>query len=962
MKKILFLKTILIFSIVSTICYAQEDSETNLRMAIFEKQLHRYLSPNNNYEILILPRLLIATGDVNAVYKGAITHDAFRQIADHGRDFVNDNSYSAIMEKGTINIAHDVLPGPTKALATTLDTMRQLENKALTNLFQTRDMGKTNAQLLEVRGSMRKVASEIAKELYTWATSSQENLQKYNQVCNKLGLPPIYPDQDLKQLIADETSNADVMKGVNDALVGINDLIKQGKSVKEAIEESKGKSSKELSSALQKLVDANEQAKKKETDDAKMLADEERYQFFIREAQGALTSVAFLVGLENPKVANIVSATGGAVLKIYDSLHKFNSDPKKFGAFMLTGDIFSAISGIMSVFQPDPAAKRHDEVMKALATISTQIEDAKKEILKQLGVIEKNTETILDRLANIIKTLEERATESRYEFNIVLDRLQNIENMIFKVSILNDDDMNLFNRKLNEAFHKVAVAGQTPYINAKTFDAATLAKYATNFAYHAKTISMKENITGALLSSHLIDDRSIADALQNLPPQYLYNYLSEATKKLTTIGRGDPAIPNPKEWVRGAMAYATLHILHPKYEINQSELEEIKLGGEAIQSTIQGWRDPTLLPAIFSEYERVMKTIWQKAKEVTETSFETRLANKNKSWLETFTPPTTDDGLVLFPPPLGGTAGLPLFRIGSANSISDDDMVLYSLALDLIKIKGYWKIFDIKEVETAHAPYKTKIIPPGRGVLGGESIEFYKRKYSYNIECGLEFIRKSDDVPMGKVVFKTTDLLTTDWLKQDQDVANHIRESWKNPQHDLRKRFQAHMKSNRDYDLKLLFNMLKDYVIEDKNQHKSNVISLFNSPGEELYKLEDRLSALQLLLDGYLRLAFTTEFGGDRITYLLPSGEDVLNIISQSSYEDWKDFLKLPSKPDGVVTWNDNFFISLGLKQFREKMNHLMFTYNPYLLVSVITGTYTPAPTIPTIPAVEDALLLLKTL
>lgn len=967
MKKILFLKFILILCIASATCYAGNESggydgnpEYQLRRKIYIQQAMATCKNDYDYERLVLLAKLMATGDVNSfgvvAREGTILQNSMdrKAIANYGRDLIDyDGSSRSMAEKGVWDSMKHAIPGKVKALATILYTAGMLEKK---DKIEQYDQIPT---IVRLREEMKDAAPEIFGMYFDWANLDEENLGKHNDISqrwrkeNLWDLPQINSKEDLSKLIKSLPANDDNKD--SQAMRSIGEAVAQGKSVEDVVEQLKEEFKKEFSDKLQNLTDetkkiAQEMKEEKNKEAARITSESEQdqHRIVMGEYQGAIDTLTFFVGLKDQKAAKVIAVTGGATLKIADSIFNFLKGPGaagKIGAFALTGDIFSAISGIMAVFQPDPAAEMHKEVMNALQTISQQIEDLRTEIIGKLDGIEENTVKIIEDLAKISKALSENKIEARSWFEELNNRLNVIEKLLVDSTSHNknvNNDLSEFNRLADRAFEDVSD------IYTLKLDSKTFADYRHTFRYHATNIARDlngDNFGSSSNISYLLWHLN----QKPLNHQYLYNYLHLATEKVystteellkainadyqkSTTPNAGGTISNPLEWARGAQAFSTLYLLQPEYKINKKNLEDIIKFGEAIQSTIREWRDTKngLLDKIYSEYKRVLDQIYIEADTSAKTKFDERFNGSSgyfETWKSNFNL-VTDDGVELFLPP-----------------DSELQRVL-ALAGDRIKLKGFWRVVDINEVEKGTT---TKYVPgkpwKGEGAGEGVDIEINKYRYSYKIECGWS-LRTTGPLGeyLGHIGFKVVvpnALPATDWLSSTNDVENYVKGRWKDPQTGLRGTFVANMRredrdgreGHQSYDMEiihLIHSGYEAYVARDKMKYMSTVLDLFNNKGNNLYELKERLSELWLLLDSYLRLGFSVDGSNNgSLALLLPMADDVVWTISRSSHiEDWRK---------ESSSWD---------KQFNEKFTELLKKYED--------------PSLPTIPGVDDLLLLLK--
>ena len=934
MKKLLFLKIILILSIVPVTSYAGDETgggdgneEAYLRRTVFKEQIIEPLKKSGKWEQLaplVMREVPAPSLDNWSVIYGDKFSDMIpleRLREDRERNALAFDRFAPLLK---------LLPvrgGPKVIKAA--EAIKKLN--PLQPFYE--------KQLAEERKVIQENADEILDVAYFMATMDDgKELAEYNDILQKEGLEKITfhnPDEtENRKEIQNLLLTLPAGHPLRPQMQKLNEELEQGQNLEAAFEKVRSDYLKEFSEKQDAL---------------------KKHDYNVNQVQGAVTTLAFFVGLEDPKAAKVVSVIGEGAINLWNSIEKFGSLSKALegiGPAALCGNIFGVVGGIMSALQPDPAVAMHTEVMKALEMISKQIESVKVELEKKLDDLKEDTALIIEKLDLISEQLSKSIREERFEFEELNTGIRGIDYKIYEAAKLLDSDLKRFDYDYYKAFQKGAP------IYRKRFSESDFRQYNDSFSYHATHVAGFANVNGEFVANELSStDIGIWQVLPVLSTGHLYGYLPKATRAL--LNKKPPMMSlNPDEWARGAGAYIGLILLQPENREDQEfketvdeNLENIRKGGEKIQKTIRSWRKYDVLYPIYQEYKVTLDAIYKTVGAHVDELYQARVTKAVNEWVQKV--PVTDDGLTLFPP---------------SNTPSNRNLNI-ALALNLVKLKPYW-MANIKEVDR-------------RKPL------FYK--YSYEIECGVEIMRVSDKQVLGWVYWEVPAgsappqiVGVTDWSPfSSSELENSFKEAWKSvsgfpPEipEKLRFLFDESPVSLRDlfwnfaakhekYDedplglapeadrQQNLNRVLQEFENNDKNTraHWEEVMNLFSSPGSDLYGLKNRLSALQQLLNTYMRLLFDSEFYEERLDTILLSGGDVVNAISPA-YDEWKTIYAAHKEGEQLSDgsnvprgWGRVSVAQRKSDSFERKLKSITEKYDDNS---------------PTIPAVDDLVLILS--
>ncbi|HLB59323.1 MAG TPA: hypothetical protein VJL87_04500, partial [Bdellovibrionota bacterium] len=468
------------------------------------------------------------------------------------------------------------------------------------------------AELTNQNGDMKKALAALG-------ISANDNASSTN-----VGLTPV------NEMVKDLVENLKV----NDA-----DL----KSIDEKLESI---SQKNASDGLRRKIE--EEKEKKELE----------FQWEMNQAQGSIYLVSVMVGFVNPKASKFVLETGSAGIKIINAIHAFES----VGALVTTGNIVGAIQGLVSAFQPDPAALRHAEVMNALNTIHEQIVQVREEMHERFDRLDKAVAQALEKLDDISDNLAAGQITLASQLEDVKKELNAISNQLFEGFFYIDPAAYDFKTAYDEAIASSRLA-------MKAMDADKFESYRRKFSFHARETSLLPHISGESLGTSSCS--LVTETLEGYPSFRLFGYVGKLSKEY--LGTGFNTLPNPMEWAKGVEAYLLLRRLQGEYKDESDDLDTLLSNGNRLMGAIDAFSNKEFLKKAIDFYEQKLQAVIKTTKDMVQESQGELSKDMSQKPADTL-PSISDENLTLFYP----------------NNVLGNEVVKNALLLGKVKLVGDW--------------------------------------------------------------------------------------------------------------------------------------------------------------------------------------------------------------------------------------------------------------------------------
>lgn len=658
-KKIAFIISILALLAVSNGSILRAGDLTPLekeriqKLVFVERNLQR-INEQDGYWVVPLLVDFFSGASQKDLNKKRLRADVVNQFAKNGRKlFTSEKTWRDIGSDYIINISEGIIPKGVNIVTPTLRVMKDIEKKVGDDLFKLRNIDKNQIELSKIRSDLIKLAPYILDVISEYLVSNPDRLAEFNAVAPSLPLYPLDVNQDpieaLKLIpVNDENSpvRQDIKKIIEAVVKNGGDLEKTIDDLKDLSKESfdtlqsffeKHKldtdklntSVEDIDREIRGLADriekeANDSKEKeklelelkiKETGRAQL---EQDYQSNLQETQSGVNLFAGIVGLVNPKLGTVISATGNSFIAIGETIRKFNLEGMKF---TLAFNLFGAINFLVGSLQDNASEEQHKEVMGALRVLSQQVTDLRNEMNSWFSQLDSEVKVAINLLYDVLDKVSKGNMAVSYQLATVESKLVHLGLQAFEGDKEGVNARSDFYMALDDAF------GPGSKLLGEEFPSIEISSLSDKFSYYARYGAFIPTVSGATLNGK--DGDSIRKILQDYRIDVIFGYLNTVAKE--NLGVSFSELPNLDEWLKAVEALTLLYTIRPENTIDQSELTAINKRGEEIQSIVKEFGKKDFLLRAANNYKARLGNVYDEVRNVLENKADDFLNEKRRN-------------------------------------------------------------------------------------------------------------------------------------------------------------------------------------------------------------------------------------------------------------------------------------------------------------------------------------------
>lgn len=378
---------------------------------------------------------------------------------------------------------------------------------------------------------------------------------------------------------------SDIRQAITDAMEGYNKNLDTMMSLSRARQDAIDGVPPHIETLQDRIKFYQNQRKEAQTN-KDLAARVDNYQRINQSAQG----YAAFIGLFNADAGRALGATANASMKIAEAVDKFASvDLTSFGAVLLTGNIFGAVSSLIGALFGGPDVNQL--ILEQVQKLRQQVAELRKEMHSRFDHVDRMLNVIYDQMLTSFDTVIQNQQYTHEELtdiqNQIMDLARDIGRMDRKFSQLIGD---LANRDIS-----LKASECTDLVNRGGIITPSEITGCLQFFAHCADDAARDSIaTGHTpdFASYGLSDPAFLDSIGSEISSHGIGIAAvSAVIKLT--GTDLPQLASPGQWLACSGQYINLAKRwqnYYKFGSNQ-ELERVRKNGQTLQNSLTRYAD-----------------------------------------------------------------------------------------------------------------------------------------------------------------------------------------------------------------------------------------------------------------------------------------------------------------------------------------------------------------------------------